>query len=102
MIIYSRKWTKIKEDWKQEIEAKSFDINFLEKYTWAYDVSKAYWLNRIKDYTNILQASIMIKENKFDLAINFTKLISDNYLQEFYDFLDPNKSGRIWNGTIEV
>ena len=94
--------TIIKEDWEQEIEAKSFDINFLEKYTWAYDVSKAYWLNRIKDYNNILQASIMIKENKFDLAINFTKLISDNYLQEFYDFLDPTKSGRIWNGTIKI
>jgi hypothetical protein len=43
----------------------------------------------------------MMKENKFDLAINFTKLISDNYLQEFYDFLDSTKSSRIWNGTIE-
>jgi hypothetical protein len=45
--------------------------------------------------TSILNASIMIKENKFDIAINFVKLISDNYLQEFYDFLDSTKSGQI-------
>jgi hypothetical protein len=43
----------------------------------------------------------MMRENKFDLSINFVKLISDNYLQEFYDFLDSTKNGRIWNGTIE-
>jgi len=94
--------TIVKEDWKQDIENKTFDTSYLEKYTGAYDVSKAYWLTRIQDYTNILQANIMIKEEKFDFAINSIKLISDNYLQEFYDFLDSNKSGRIWNGTIDL
>jgi hypothetical protein len=41
----------------------------------------------------------MILENKFDFAINSIKLISDNYLSQFYEFLSPdfqlNKSGRI-------
>jgi len=94
--------TIVKEDWKEKIEAKSFNTIFLEKYSWAYDILKAYWLTRVYDYTSILNASIMIRENKFDIAINFTKLISDNYLKEFYEFLDSTKSGRIWNGTIDV
>jgi hypothetical protein len=25
-------------------------------------------------------------------------MISDNYLSQFYEFLDPTASGRIWNG----
>ena len=94
--------TIVKEDWKKEIETKSFDTIFLERYTGAYDFSKAYWLTRIDDYSSIINASIMIRENKIDFAVNFTKMISDNYLQEFYDFLDSTKIGRIWNGTIEV
>jgi hypothetical protein len=28
-------------------------------------------------------------------------MISDNYLSQFYEFLDLTASGRIWNGTIE-
>jgi len=95
-----------KEDWKEEIEAWVINIEFLEKYAWAYDVSKAYSLVRINDYASILNAYTLLLENKFDLAVNFTKLISDNYLEQFYEFLSPNfefnKSGRIWNGTIEI
>jgi len=44
-------------------------------------------------------------ENKFDLSLNNIKLLSDNYLSQFYEFLSPNfdlsKSGRIWNGTLQ-
>jgi len=47
----------------------------------------------------------MIIENKVDLAVKNIRLISDNYLSQFYEFLSPNfdstKSGRIWNGTID-
>ncbi len=57
------------------------------------------------DYSSILNAYTLLLENKFDLAVNFIKLISDNYLEQFYEFLNPsfesNKTGRIWNGTIE-
>ena len=91
----------VKEDWKDEIEAGTMNTSFIEKYIWAYDVSKAYSLNRTHDYASVLNASIMMRENKFDLAAASVRLISDNYLREFYDFLDPMVSGRIWNGTIE-
>jgi hypothetical protein len=37
----------------------------------------------------------MIRENKFDFAVNSIKLIADNYLPQFYEFLDPTESGRI-------
>lgn len=97
--------TITKEDWKKEIEAWVINIEFLEKYTWAYDISKAYSLVRINDYSSVLNAYTLLLENKFDLAVNFTKLISDNYLKQFYDFLDTksdsSKSSRIWNGTID-
>ena len=93
--------TIIKEDWNKEIEAGTLQVNFLEKYLWAYDVSQAYSLIRIHDYSSILNASIMMREDKFDFAANSIKLVSDNYLFQFYEFLDPTSSGRIWNGTIE-
>jgi len=95
----------IKEDWKQEKrdkKNKKLNFNFLEKYTWAYDISNAYSLTRIKDYSYIVEANILSKEEKIDFAKKSLKLISDNYLQEFYDFLNSKKSGRIWNGTIEI
>lgn len=95
-----------KEDWKKEIEQWTININFLEKYAWAYDITRAYSLVRIQDYSNIVNAKMMILENKFDFAVNSIRLISDNYLSQFYEFLNPdfqfNKSGRIWNGTIDV
>ncbi len=96
----------VKEDWKSEIENWEIKIEFLEKYAGAYDVSKAYSLVRIRDYSSILNAYTLLLENKFDLAVNFIKLISDNYLEQFYEFLSPsfesNKTGRIWNGTIDL
>jgi len=93
--------TIVKEDWKDEIEANTIHVSFIEKYMWAYDVSNAYSLTRIHDYSSILNASIMIREDSFDFAADSVRLISDNYLREFYDFLDPTISGRIWNGTID-
>jgi len=92
----------VKEDWKEEIEAGTIHVSFIEKYMWAYDVSKAYSLMRSSDYASVLNASIMMRENKFDFAADSIRLISDNYLREFYDFLDPTISGRIWNGTIDL
>jgi len=60
---------------------------------------------RISDYSSVLNVYTLILENKFDLTVNFTKLFSDNYLEQFYDFLSSKskycKSGWIWNGTIE-
>gem|GEM_PF-3236079 len=54
---------------------------------------------RISDYSSTLNAYTLILENKFDLAVYFTKLFSDNYLEQFYDFLSSkseySKSGRI-------
>jgi hypothetical protein len=95
----------LKEDWKDEIELNKIDISYLEKYAGAYDISKAYSLVRVQDYSSIINTKIMILENKFDLSVKNLKIISDNYLSQFYDFLSPNfdlaKSGRIWNGTIE-
>lgn len=91
----------VKEDWKAEIETNTIHVNFLEKYTWAYDVSRAYSLTRTSDYANVLNASMMMREDTFDFAADSIRLISDNYLREFYDFLDPTVSGRIWNGTID-
>ena len=91
----------IKEDWKEDIETNNFDIWILEKIAWAYDVTKAYNLTRISDYSSIIMANILLQQEKFDLAKNFITLISDNYLKEFYEFLDYNKSGRIWNETID-
>jgi len=42
---------------------------------------------------------MMIVENKIDFSINSIKLISNNYLSQFYKFLSPDfnfsKSGRI-------
>lgn len=85
----------MKEDWKTEIEANTLHVGFLEKYMGAYDVSQSYLLTRTHDYASILNASIMMREDTFDFAANSIKLISDNYLREFYDFLDPTVSGRI-------
>ncbi len=65
----------VKEDWKSEIEKWEIKIELLEKYAGAYDVSKAYSLIRIRDYSSILNAYTLLLENKFDLAVNFTKLI---------------------------
>lgn len=58
---------------------------------------------KIQDYSDVVISSILIKENKFVLVANSIKLIPDNYLyiDQFYEFLEFNKSGRIWNGTIE-
>ena len=75
---------------------------FLEKYVWAYDVSSCYNLIRIHDYFNIINSKILLEENKVDLASKEIRLLSNNYLGEFYEFLDPTKSGPIWNGTIDT
>jgi hypothetical protein len=37
----------------------------------------------------------MMREDKFDLAANSIRMISDNYLSQFYEFLDLTASGRI-------
>ena len=93
--------TIVKEEFKKEIEDGGININFLEKYAWAYDVSTCYNLTRIHDLPHITNTVILLKENKFDLASNEVKLLNNNYLEQFYEFLDSDKSGPIWNGTID-
>lgn len=96
--------TIAKEDWQEEIKNWEININFLEKYSGAYDVSRAYNLTRTSDYSYVLNSYMLLKENKFDLAKESFKLISNNYLDEFYDFTNntlKNQSGLIWNGTID-
>ncbi len=90
-----------KEDWKEEIEKWEINIDFIGKYFGAYDVSSCYNLMRVHDYSHIINSSMLLKENKFDLAKDSFTLISNNYLDQFYDFLDSSESGPIWNGTIE-
>lgn len=92
----------VKEELKNEIDKWIVNINFLEKYLWAYDVSSCYNLMRVRDYSSIINSVILLKENKFDLAAKEITLTNNNYLDEFYDFLYSNKSGRIWNGTIDL
>ena len=93
-----------KEDWKEEIDNWTLNIEFLEKYAGAYDVSRAYNLTRTSDYSAVLNSYMLLKENKFDLALKSYRIISNNYLGQFNDFrvntLDY-QSGLIWNGTIE-
>ena len=87
-----------KEDWKKEIENWEINIEFLEKYAGAYDVSRAYNLTRTSDYSNILNSVMLLKEKKFDLAVKSYTLIFNNYLSQFYDFIDntlDNQSGLI-------
>lgn len=91
----------VKEDWKKEIEENTLQVKFLEKYMWAYDISRAYSLTRIHDYSSIVDASIMQQEDKFENVAHSITLISGNYLAEFYEFMDSGRSGRIWNGTID-
>ena len=79
-------------------------LEFVGKYFWAYYVSRAYNMNRIADYSYVLNSYMLLKENKFDLAKESFKLVSNNYLDEFYDFTNNTldyQSGLIWNGTIE-
>ena len=92
-----------KEDWKEEIIEGKINIEFIEKYFWAYDISRVYTINRISDYSHILNSYMLLKENKFDLDKKSFKLIYNNYLDEFYNFINNTldyKSGLIWNGTI--
>lgn len=93
-----------KEDWKKEIENNEINIEYIEKYFWAYDLSRAYNMTRVSDYSHIINSKMLLKENKFDLAKKSYTLISNNYLVEFKEFLSPTldyQSGLIWNGTIE-
>lgn len=90
-----------KEDWKKEIEEWKVNMEFLEKYMWAYDVSSCFNLTRVHDYSTLINSTILLKENKVDLASKEITLLNNNYLSEFYDFLDLSKSGRIWNGTLD-
>lgn len=92
----------VKEELNKEINEWKINIQFLEKYAWAYDVSSCYNLTRIHDYSNIINSIILLKENKFDLATENIKLLTNNYLHQFYDFLNSSKSGPIWNGTIDL
>jgi len=50
---------------------------------------------RIHDYPSIINSALLLKENKFDLASKEITLLNNNYLGEFYDFLDSSKSGPI-------
>ena len=46
---------------------------------------------------------MLLKENKFDLAVKSYTIISNNYLVEFKEFISNtlvDSSGLIWNGTI--
>ena len=54
------------------------------------------------DYSSIINAVIFLKEKKFDFAYENIKLLNDNYLQQFYEFLEDDKSGPIWIGTIQL
>jgi len=77
-----------KEDWKEEIIEGKINIEFIEKYFWAYDISRVYTINRISDYSHILNSYMLLKENKFDLDKKSFKLIYNNYLDEFYNFIN--------------
>ena len=90
----------IKEEYKEEIETWEINLNFLCKYTGAYDVDWAYNLARSSDYSNIVNAYTLIKEKKIDLAGKFLKLNYEDYTSQFCEFLNPSSSGQIWNGTI--
>ena len=97
--------TIAKEDWKNEIENWSINIEFLEKYAGAYDVSRAYNLTRTSDYSAVLNSCMLLKENKFDLALKSYKIVSNNYLSQFNEFRVNTlyyQSSLIWNGTIEI
>jgi len=50
---------------------------------------------RIHDYSGIINSKILLEENKFDLASKEITLLNNNYLGEFYEFLDSSKSGPI-------
>ena len=75
-----------KEDLKEEIENNKINIEFVEKYFGGYDVSRAYNMVRVSDYSHIVNSKMLLKENKFDLAKESFKLVSNNYLDEFYMF----------------
>ena len=94
-----------KQDWKEEITKGEISIEFVEKYFWAYDVSRVYNMTRVSDYSHVVNSCMLLKEKKFDLARDSFKLMSNNYLDEFYDFSSHSgnsTSGLIWSGTIEV
>ena len=59
-----------------------------EEYLGAYDVSKAHSMTRRKDYVNLLSSIIQINENNFDSSVKHIKMISQNYFNEFADFLN--------------
>jgi len=58
----------VKEDYKEEIKEWKINMNFIEEYIWAYDVSSCYNLTRIHDYSNIVNSTILLKENKFEFS----------------------------------
>ena len=39
----------------------------------------AYTMNRISDYSHILNSHMLLKENNFDLAKKYFKIIANNY-----------------------
>ena len=103
---YESFWKKspvdiVKEDWGKEIEGWDIRVEFIEKYFGAYDVLSGYNLTRISDYSHIVNTCMLLRENKIDLAKKSFTLISHNYLEEFYQFLENEPTGLIWNGTIE-
>ena len=78
----------IKDDWKERIDEWEIDVEYMEEYLGAYDVSKAYSMTRRKDYVNLLSSIIQINENNFDSSVKYIKMISQNYFNEFADFLN--------------
>ncbi len=89
-----------KEDWKDEIKAWNIDLKYLEKYCGAYDVSTAYNMIRKQDFACVVNSVIGLNENNFDLAIKSVKMINNNYLSQFYDFVDDS-TGQIWAGRYK-
>ena len=50
----------MKEDWRKEIESKEIQIEFVEKYFGAYDLTRAYNMKRISDYPSVLNSYILL------------------------------------------
>ncbi|MBC8300684.1 MAG: hypothetical protein H8E55_33585 [Pelagibacterales bacterium] len=45
---------------------------------------------RKQDFACVVNSVIGLNENNFDLAIKSVKMINNNYLSQFYDFVDDS------------
>ena len=52
---------------------------------------------RKQDFAHVVNSAIHLEENNFDLAVKSIKMISNNYLSQFMDFVEM-PTGQIWAG----